>query len=126
MLEKYYPEEYHLLELLADGNLERFNQEASDPVMIAHLLDYGLAKQNGPSSYQITIPAVKRATCCQISNFLARRLLVEKQKSKCFKTKYYGTLDDLTNLTQNQGDIRNKSMPSLRTGRNGSLFLAIN
>jgi len=102
VLEKYYPEEYHLLELLADGNLERFNQEASDPVMIAHLLDYGLAKQNGPSSYQITIPAVKERLVAK-SRIFSKEASGGKTKIEMLQTKYYGTLDDLTNLTQKPG-----------------------
>lgn len=102
VLERYYPEEYHLLELLADGNMERFNQEASDPVMIAHLLDYGLAKQNGPSSYQITIPAVKERLVAK-SRIFSKEASGGKTKIETLQAKYYGTLDDLTNLTQKPG-----------------------
>ena len=70
--------------------------------MIAHLLDYGLAKQNGPSSYQITIPAVKERLVAK-SRIFSKETSGRGEKKATLERKYYGTLDDLANLTQRSG-----------------------
>lgn len=102
VLEKYYPEEYRLLDLLAHGDQERFKQEAFEPLMIAHLERYGLTKTNGNRFY-IAIPAVKERLIAKSRIFNTEKSS-GRAKIDMLKARYDGTLEDLANLTQQTGE----------------------
>ncbi len=57
VLRDFYPEEYALLELLSVGDLQEFLQQATDPMMVKHLKNYGLLVYENKRP-QIGIPVV--------------------------------------------------------------------
>lgn len=60
-LRSFYPDEYNMLEYLADGEKETFNEIASEyPAFVEHLLGYGLIVKRG-DDHEFAFDAVSRA-----------------------------------------------------------------
>lgn len=68
-LNKFYPDEYEMLEWLATGNEADFHDFASDGNQIRHLRDYGLINPSAEGRAKIEIPV------------LARHILEERRKT---------------------------------------------
>jgi hypothetical protein len=103
VLERYYPEEYRLLTLLASGDQDRFRREVSDPAVILHLEHYALTSVNG-DNFQIKIPAVRERL--QSKSRLIPESQADKKKVEELQSKHSGVLYDLSNMTGASGGYR--------------------
>ena len=74
VLNDWYRDEYEMLKLLAQGNIEEFKVFADDPLYITHLKSYGIIEaDNTQIGYHFKIEALQ--------DFLSSRLKYKKQPS---------------------------------------------
>lgn len=59
-IEKLYPDEYHMLELLAQGDVAEFFELSGDRSLVSHIRDYGLVEIGDDRFPRFSIPVVKR------------------------------------------------------------------
>ena len=74
VLQDWYSDEYEMLKLLAQGNIEEFRVFAEDPLYIKHLKSYGIIEvDNTQIGYHFRIEALQ--------NYLASKLQYKRQPS---------------------------------------------
>lgn len=59
-LQRFYKEEYDLLELLASGQRKLFLEKSSYPGKTTHLIGYGLLSYDSPTMPKISIPIIQK------------------------------------------------------------------
>ena len=96
VLQRWYPEEYRLLEVLVEFGNDKFKEMLSDnPNIIEHLIGYGILKQEN-GNYYITISALTSYILLKIEN--TKRLETKEGRQSEISTKRNDLEDKLRKL----------------------------
>ncbi len=116
-LERYYPEEYRLLELLSTGEFLEFQQQARKNDRVAHLFKYGVISE--PSTPYVTYDVLREFVAEENARKEGRdtpfRVVPELDRTSFLQVRIRAVIEDMRSLEKliRQTSTTPKPLPSL-------------